>query len=1638
MTELERWLDLSAYGLKLKRVTLPSGTRIILIAQGGDAYAEQLKELKMTRKEDTGTWYSTDTAPNPRAWMRKFPKMQMVMIPSSEYEEVHTLGAGSSIPVVEVPVEKLRTLGLNRTSQMIFEDEAGVRFIKQQFNKRTIETETSHYTEQQFLRASNPQMLVGCAEGFLLTIEKHPNEDFAAFDTFLATVGASKEEFSVAVSDAINRKLNNPELTSMSDRFTKAYELRQMLAAANVPVNEEHDTLILARRLIGMDKDLIGETVFSNSTNPTLLKKLLPERGVAIAENARDASFLIDFAESSKAAAETILSRRDGGTTVSIIPVKTTATATKMVETLAQIATIENAAIVTKDAGGPKLIVSSVKGNPEPTFNLREIDNVGDLWSWASVVTTTRSHAIELFKSGLTTDADLTAASAYISKNAQQIPYASASKTGEPTLLVGKEIKEATNQALDRLLSTYTDVDALVAREYGFEKSKLGDYLSPEQIDGLALTVSAQDRGRAVLNADGAGAGKGRWNMANVKREISKGRVCLLLTEGPQNFSDLMRDAKHLDMLDKLNVAILNKGVQVIDESTGQPFKTVDHSAMELALATGNWPEGVNLVVGSFSQFNSSDEQHRRVSWLRSVMSANSGVEVAFLGDEIHNAATLTSNTSANIAEAIDNAVSVYMSSATHAHTTQMSAFYSRLLPEGIDTEELRSMMVRGGETFQEVLTNMLVADGVMFRRERNVMDMEFRQSVDHANIVRNKGTMDQLATIIYEMAKLSGAIDDMVEEHNHRGDNVRDGVEMKKMGIGGPLHLMARLFDAALMAETVGNAAVETLQNGGKPVVLVDNTIHALLEEGLKLHGGRAPDFKDVLLRILSQIGKVTIVREPRGPLIDAVANRPALPAPEVDHDDEDELAMQSQFDGEAAEVVIREDDTDEVAAAQREEVNLAVENADVRTNVRSIQMLIETFPDLPASAIDVVKNTLRRAGYSCGEITGRQLEVGIDNLVRPRSDADRDRVRTKNAFNSGELDAILINSAGSTGIDLHAGYRFKDKRQRHFHILQAPDKIQKEIQAIGRVSRFGEVVKPLIHFHSSGLPYKVRLDSMRNNKLRFASATISGSRETMLLMQGIPDLINEVGDGVVWDYAHKRPDLVARLCLTRKFFPADAEENANQVEELVARIAEGKDDETEYQKGIREQQQMRIDAIRRNNHLANDFLSRLALLPVDYQEKTLRDLGAEYELAIEELNNKGINPLRPRELPGVVHVIGQPRVLQGAADAVAVSAFDGPVHLVNVEIERIADPISSEEVMTAVDDGSSEYSAVRRRVHSVLANRDRHIQPYLPRGAASVEDALLQGNANIHWLVKSMGDLSDAVEALVPGREVDYIIGQDEKVQAIITGIRMNSSAAHLMSSYQITVAVPGETKFLTSNLTSFVQEQPIYHVTDDGKKNGFNVRPGLEGNDYEKIIAKFDDATARKRIPAKLLTTNIFHAVRMATQSRLGQLVSYVDVEGRRHRGVIVNTKNAEKRLERISIRLNSREVIWHALTVAHVECNSADFGSKNSIIITPTGTGEYFLRLPPPPDAGKRRVKPKSPAYQALYEQTEEVGAKLHRIRLRNKDELEAALDVVMDPDWGGVNAFYVSAKHRKLLNIPENENEMEYKIAGGMR
>jgi hypothetical protein len=112
-------------------------------------------------------------------------------------------------------------------------------------------------------------------------------------------------------------------------------------------------------------------------------------------------------------------------------------------------------------------------------------------------------------------------------------------------------------------------------------------------------------------------------------------------------------------------------------------------------------------------------------------------------------------------------------------------------------------------------------------------------------------------------------------------------------------------------------------------------------------------------------------------------------------------------------------------------------------------------------------MRNEFRKAGFSVAEVTGRNLAVDYTDEKRPTLTSidareQKDKVRTTRLFNSGKLDALILNVAGSTGISLHASEKFEDQRPRRMVVAQAAQDINIFMQMLGRIHRTGQVALP------------------------------------------------------------------------------------------------------------------------------------------------------------------------------------------------------------------------------------------------------------------------------------------------------------------------------------------------------------------------------------------------------------------------------------------------------------------------------------------------------------------------------------------------------------------------------------------------
>jgi hypothetical protein len=1307
---------------------------------------------------------------------------------------------------------------------------------------------------------------------------------------------------------------------------------------------------------------------------------------------------------------------------------------------------------------------------PEAALRLTEANDYANLWTWTSQLVYARAKIADFHAELAQNPADELDGTAdpELQTNPFQTAYMAMSSIGQASTMIPTNLQGAAQDALARVARKHEDVDVWVANELGMTRAQLEARFSPEQIDGVALAIDAQDRGRASLNSDQTGIGKGRWIAALMRRAVLQGKNVLFVTEREINFSDIFRDIRHIGADEDFSPMILNGDSEVVDEATGATvLRSHKRDYVMERMASGEWPKEHNLIVATYTQFNkpgiepkrrrratpaardiapmaapinaglleapaalvdadddanepfdvAAEEQQQQLvldgveprldgdapgedldapgaavpqavvedsvvspksAWLRHALDENTLVIL----DECHNIATVGSTTTENFDAALARvgAANIVFSSATWAKSAKNMRLYAPLFPADFDTANITDNLRKGGETMQETLSSMLVKDGVLFRREHDLSKFEFSVVVDDENADQNRLKMDALAPILAEMAYLSGDLEKRINAQNaalearlkRRFPNNATRVakqlrslQTNRMSFGSPLYNLSRLFISSLLIDKSVNEAVKALRSGKKPVILLENTVQALMEDLLngESQGTTAPDFKDLIRRTLGQMTRVTKTKDgvktteelaPFDPAMAAAEQiiariQAAMPEsireaddPDVEtHPDfkaglvESMLAAADAMIAEGADAGIIADaagtvrgiidalplTAEDAAPAARNLLALLPETPD--RSVRGIQRLIDGLGDMPVSVIDEIRNRVEAEGrslYEAGqvdrpwrveEITGRSLEYR-NGQIGPRTAARK--VDIKNRFNSGETDCLIINVSGATGIDLHAGARFIDQRQRVLIVHQSPADINKLLQALGRVGRFDQVIGPQILTLVAGLPIEMRLIAMRNAHLRRLSANITSNRHHSGLIENILDLMNPVGDMVCSRYAEARPDLVRLLGF-------DAGRNADVEARNISNVG-----------------QAMADDDRDNQRSANAFLARLAMLPVARQTATIEELEAEYRATIQELDARGENPLKSRSIDGIVHVRSR-FVLQGADIENPSSEFHRAVFAQKVFIERAIEPLRGDEVADAVERGMIlSNDQMIASADRLARSKERTLQTYLPM-EVGVNEALAAGTFTLlNRMNERMDRLIATLRELQPGSSVNMMVDSVVE-QAIITHIHVPPpQKSHLASAYGISFVVPGYAMPHDTSLQSLLNDP------------NFEIFPGLHGDDVDVILRSFDTAIEGARMEERMmLVGNDWLAMDIANTQKLGSMTSWTDAQGVRHRGILVNKKY--KDLDFMPVAVTSPVMAAELMSAKKTNLyGNSDLNITGLVVRRDKGTKDCIIAMP----------------------------------------------------------------------------------------
>ena len=810
-----------------------------------------------------------------------------------------------------------------------------------------------------------------------------------------------------------------------------------------------------------------------------------------------------------------------------------------------------------------------------------------------------------------------------------------------------------------KALEDLGDVDQFLVDELGYSsKEELYRALAAEQIDSVALAIHQMKNGDAFIIGDQTGIGKGRQGAALIRWAVKNGKAPVYFTAKPELFSSVYRDIKdiHSDGLrpfilasDKVKARITERNKDGKDEVLYDlPSDKEQKRVLDYINKNGKLPPEYDFMITTYSQVGNGtldyeNGQKKARSYGRGKSATKADINGQSKRDAIENLAGssivimdeshLAGGASArgNYLQYITTKASgITYISATFAKRPDNMPLYSlrtAISKAGVEIGELIEAVKRGGATFQEIMSKALTEAGQMIRRERDMrgVSVDWKGIEDEEVIKKHHEQYDKIVGLFNDIISFQRAyVDPIVNGMNDAAAEAQGAVDhtpgTRDMGINNTpfasqTHNLVKQVLLSLKAEEGAKFAVECLKNKEKPVICVENT-----NEGAADRAVGDSEEEDMVMPDLSTNLQKGLEGTLRIQATDAFGNK--------------------------TQSYIPLSDLSEEGQRRYHEIEEAIEKSST---------------GLSLSPIDVIKNIIRQAGYSVAELTGRKKEFvyNPDGTVKRLNRTDTDNKKNAADFNSGKVDAVIINKSAGTGIDLHAGIKFDNTDQRHMITVQAQSDINDEVQMRGRTDRTGQKQHSKYTYIVSTIPSEQRLLMMLKSKLRSLDANTTSSQKSKFNEMQVQDIINKYGDEIVIQYLAEHPETYAKLADPLKWGDTVFD---TPVEALMASAQRPAGD----------------------GATASKVLGRMALLTVKEQEKMLAEIGELYQAEIDRLNEMGENDLEITEMPLRAKTLSK-AVWESGVDPGGKNPFADNTYVEKVSMDVLKKPMKADEVKKA-----------------------------------------------------------------------------------------------------------------------------------------------------------------------------------------------------------------------------------------------------------------------------------------------------------------------------------------------------------------
>lgn len=991
--------------------------------------------------------------------------------------------------------------------------------------------------------------------------------------------------------------------------------------------------------------------------------------------------------------------------------------------------------------------------------------------------------------------------------NSFQVKYTPASSRKDEGVLIPINMRQPLMDSLLTLEDNVGDIDEYAAKELGYRNTEqLHDALMGLQVDSVASAIyQIKEKNKGIIIADQTGIGKGRQAAAIIRWAMLNGHTPVFVTVKPQLFTDMYGDLSDIGSND-VKPFIVNTGESISGKDGKKLHKTKPDAKhrkeVEDIAGDGVLPDDYNAVFITYSQINKTNNQQR-------LLSALSGNAI-FILDESHNAGG-ASSTGMFMQEVLKEAKGVVYLSATFAKRPDNMPLYFKTdmgLAVG-DTNELSTAVMQGGLPLQTVISNSLVKAGQLFRRERSYNGVSIETKVDSTNKVEHEKLSDEATKALRAIvaadrmfhnnyfAQLEKEVEAEGKQARAAGNKAEKSVNHHEFS--SVVHNFIRQMLLGLKVDTAANEAIAALKRGEKPVIALENTMGSFLNEYVSANGLKDGDslgdfgYRDVLSRALHRTRAVTI--------------------------------------------------KDKKGEETRKEVGLHELDSATRAAYNEAQKIIDSLDvTIPASPIDWMRSRIEKAGYTVAEITGRNMAVDYSTKTPTVSQVplseQNDKVGTTRMFNSGELDAIILNVAGSTGISLHASEKFKDQRVRHMIVAQPAQDINIFMQMLGRIHRTGQVVLPKYTILTLDLPTEKRPTAVLNKKMKSLNANTSSNTESATSIVSM-DMLNKYGDKVVAAYLSENQDIAKKIGME-----VHGDTSSSETNDDFAKKATG----------------------------------RFALLPIQEQNKIYEEIEPQYAALISYLDETGQNELEPKTIDFEAEL----KLESTAVPATDPSTPFGQEAIYGeYKVKPQGKPMTIDEVKALITKNIGEGVMPAQHTQKLITDGQNGFDSFIATLEKKYQEAKDDEEAgNIQKNIANQKTVFENTKSFIESHRVGSIWQIDIKgdiYNAVITNVKSTfKKGGHgnpfAQSKIIISLAVNGELRSVTVPLTEFsrIEVSKYYGTAQDALKQ------------------RGDDSAL-----AKIITGNLLAAY-ANIQGSDGRVISFTKKDGSVEQGILLPKK------------------------------------------------------------------------------------------------------------------------------------------------